>query len=104
MATDFETQSIAITVGGHIHIMQIIESAPIAAFSVSAATEAGFGLKGEKWLREVTDAVVEAEIARTPSVAANSGWRRIKKSDIPKDRSKRDKLMDDGKKLSHRKD
>lgn len=102
---DFSIQPVAIaTNDGHLHIMNVIEQAPTRAFSEVAATKAGFELKDGKWSRKVTDEVIESEIARTPSVAINKGWRRISQSEIPEERAKRDKLMDDGKKLAHRND
>lgn len=97
---DFTTQAIVINVHGHVHIMRVIERAPIDTLSPVEAAKNGFTLEGETWVRKVTDEVIAAEIARTPSVRGNSGWRRCEEGDIPERGALRDWLRDDGSRLT----
>jgi hypothetical protein len=73
-----KTQAIAIDTGIKLAVMRIVYEAPEAAFSDEAAKANGFVLKDGIYSRELTDAVIEAEIT-VPFVA----WKRVDEADLP---------------------
>jgi hypothetical protein len=73
-----KTQAIAIDTGIKLAVMRIVYEAPEAAFSDEAAKANGFVLANGIYSRELTDAVIEAEI-KLPFVA----WKRVDEADLP---------------------
>jgi hypothetical protein len=86
--------------------LQIVTGAPVRCFSLEAAEANGFTLSrdGTTWSRDLTDEMIEREIARTqwlqgPGVPKS--WRRVKLSDFPtQDHDFRGDWRDDGTKIA----
>jgi hypothetical protein len=86
--------------------LQIVIGAPVQCFSLEAAEAHGFVLSedGATWNRELTDEMIEREIARTqwlkgPGEPAR--WRRVELSDFPtEDHDFRGDWRDDGEKIT----
>jgi len=83
---DFETQHVAITrADGGISLMQIVTNAPLNGFSTDAAEENGFVLGDNRWVREVTDAMIVAHIVKARIDATS--WQRVNPDELPSDRT-----------------
>lgn len=82
---------------GGVSVMSIIEQAPLRAFDAMSAAAAGYSNVDGLWKREVTDAVITAEIARTILPSPAVGWSRVTAQDIPPDRTFRNAWAGDGK-------
>lgn len=72
---------------GGVSVMNIIEQAPLRALDPMSAAAAGYSNVDGLWRREVTDAVITAEIARAilPSPAVK--WQRVSADALPADRT-----------------
>ncbi len=81
-----ETIFVAVThASGAVTRLQIFASAPAASFSPDAARQHGFALKGGRWVRDVSDEQIAAEVARSVFVDGSPvvSWKRCAPTDFP---------------------